>query len=231
MTASSDILTRYPWHQASPVPSQMPTAEEKLACQTRSGHQSAAAALHQSCSSEHSTSPWDHHPDYPELKERGFFRMGLRALDFPSTLETTHTATPDLLGLVPPLLSSAMAMPLWHYRTWGSIRWFVCTFQAYTSSLCSLTCSIESLLLLNCTNGKCFSSKENQGYEYNKQHYSSQGLLPCAWEVLKQLHSQSPELYLEHRETIWKKKKSAEEFHWKPGLILVSCRFGARLHL
>lgn len=53
----TDILTRYPWHQASLLPSQMPTEEEKLACQTRSGHQSAAAALHQSCSSEHSTSP------------------------------------------------------------------------------------------------------------------------------------------------------------------------------
>jgi len=51
------ILTRYPWHQANLVPSQMPTAEEKLACQTRSDHQSTVAALHQSCSSEHSTSP------------------------------------------------------------------------------------------------------------------------------------------------------------------------------
>lgn len=90
-------------------------------------------------------------------------------------------------------------MPLWHYRTWCNVRWFVCTFQAYTSSLCSLTCSIESLLLLNCKNGDCFSSNENKGYEYNKQYYASQGLLPCPWEVLKQLHSQSPELYLEPR--------------------------------
>lgn len=41
------------------------------------------------------------------------------------------------------------------------------------------------------------SSKENQGHEYNKQHYSSQGLLPWPWEVLEQLHSRSPELHLE----------------------------------
>lgn len=86
----TDILTRYPWHQASLWPSQMPTGEEKLACQTRSGHQSAAAALHQSCSSEHSTSPWDHHPDYPELKEKGSFRTGLKVLDFPA-LWRPHT--------------------------------------------------------------------------------------------------------------------------------------------
>lgn len=85
-----DILTRYPWHQANLVPSQMPKEEEKLACQTRSDHQSAAAALLQSCSSEHNTCPWDHLPGYQELKDRVTFRMGPKMLDILSTLETIN---------------------------------------------------------------------------------------------------------------------------------------------
>lgn len=69
---SGHTLTRCLWRQANLVPSQMPAEEEKQACRTRSGHQSAAAAPHRSCSSGHSTSPWDHLPDYPELKESHF---------------------------------------------------------------------------------------------------------------------------------------------------------------
>ncbi len=62
------VLTRCRGHRASRGPCQMPAAAGTQACQTGSGHQSAAAAPPPSCSSKHSTSPSSLRLGCPDLQ-------------------------------------------------------------------------------------------------------------------------------------------------------------------
>lgn len=94
--------------------------------------------------------------------------MGAETINIPRTLEMAFKLS-AFVGSSFAFICMAMTL-----RSITELR--AVSFQAETSSLCSFTSSMGSLLLLNCRS-EVLSPKENQGHIYNKQH-SRQGLLP-----------------------------------------------------